>query len=247
MTPLFDATSYVNIYNMMLRPVTALTNAGFIGTTPSATTAAASYAANKVRYSRDMGGVHFVFIGMWPDSDTRTWMDADLSTVKSTTPVVIFTHDEPNIETKHLMNPNGTHTINSTDKFENLVLGENGGYATATVTSGSSVPEQNALVAWLKNHKNVVAYFHGNTNYNEFYNYSGPNGDISLNTFRVDSPMKGMVSGIDATNGIGDPSKLSFQVISIDPNASRMTVREYLWNTKAWGASITVPLTPRIY
>jgi hypothetical protein len=173
-------------------------------------------------------------------------MDADLSTVKSTTPVVIFTHDEPNIETKHLMNPNSPYTINSTNKFENLVSGEAvGGYASVVAITDPSTVEQNALVNWLKGHKNVVAYFHGNTNYNEFYQYAGPNNDISLNTFRVDSPMKGMVSGIDSANGIGDPSKLSFQVISIDPAATSMTVREYFWNTKAWGASATVSLAPR--
>ncbi|MFA7061839.1 MAG: metallophosphoesterase, partial [Pedobacter sp.] len=234
MSPLFDATSYVNIYNVMLGG--SLTNTGFIGT--SAADAAASYAANKVYYSKDINGVHFVFLGMWPDSAARTWMDSDLSGVSSTTPVVLFTHDQPDIETKHLMNPNGNHTINSTDKFENLVYGENSGYATATSTSGSSAPEQTALVNWLKNHKNIVAYFHGNSNKNEFYTFAGPNSDISLNTFRVDSPMKGDIS---ATN----PNVLSYQVISIDPAATQMTVREYLWNTKTWGASKTVPLTPR--
>nr|WP_281416934.1 5'-nucleotidase C-terminal domain-containing protein [Geoanaerobacter pelophilus] len=246
LSPAFDATSYVNIYNLMLNPITPLTNAGFIGT--SATDAAASYAGNKVYYSKDIGGVHFVFIGMWPDSAARAWMDADLRKVSSTTPVVLFTHDEPLLETKHLINPNEVrnHTINSTDKFENLVLGEGaGGYASVATINDPSTVEQRALVAWLKNHKNVVAYFHGNTNYNEFYTYAGPDSDISLNTFRVDSPMKGMVSGIDAANGIGDPSKLSFQVVSIDPGATQMTVREYLWNTKTWGTSKTVSLAPR--
>jgi 5'-nucleotidase len=251
MTPLFDATSYANIYNMMMKPTTLLTNTGFIGATPNATTAAASYAANKVYFSKDLGGVHFVFVGMWPDSAARAWMDSDLRKVSSTTPVVLFTHDEPNIETKHLMNPNTPYTINSTNKFENLVLGEGaGGLASVTAITGASTAEQAALATWLKNHKNVVAYFHGNTNYNEFYTYAGPNNDISLNTFRVDSPMKGMASGIDSTTvpfvGVGDPSLLSYQVISIDPAAANMTVREYLWNTKTWGASKTVSLAPRV-
>lgn len=246
LNPLLDATSYAGIYNQMLNPDTPLTNAGFIGS--SAADASASYAANKVYYSKDLGGVHFVFLTMWPDSAARAWMESDLRRVSATTPVVIFTHDEPNVETKHLMNPNGTHTINSTDKFENLVLGEAaGGYASVAAITGASTTEQNALVTWLKNHKNVVAYFHGNTNYNEFYTYAGPNSDISLNTFRVDSPMKGMVSGVDAADGVGDPGKLSFQVISIDKDAKSMTVREYLWNTKSWGASTTVPLTPRSF
>jgi hypothetical protein len=154
--------------------------------------------------------------------------------------VVLFTHDEPSIETKHLMNPNGTHDINSTNKFENLVLGEGaGGYASVIAVTGTSTVEQAALTIWLKSHKNIVAYFHGNSNWNEFYTYAGvPSNDISLNTFRVDSPMKGSVSGTD-------PSKLSYQVISIDKDAAHMTVREYLWNTKTWGVSTTVSLAPR--
>jgi len=248
MTPAFDATSYVSIYNMMMRPVTALTNAGFIGATPDAAIAAASYAANKVRYSRDMGGVHFVFVGMYPDSATRTWMDADLSSVKATTPVVIFTHDQPDIETKHLMNPVFPYTINSTAKFENLVLGEGaGGYSSVAAITGASTIEQAALATWLKGRKNVVAYFHGNSNWNQYYTFNGPNNDISLNVFRVDSPMKGEASKTDLANlgSTVDPNRLSFQVVSIDPNATSMTVREYRWNNKTWGDSATVSLAPR--
>ena len=237
MIPALDATSYVNIYNLMMSAT--LTNAGFIGSPATATAAGASYAANKVRFSKDLGGVHYVFIGMWPDSAARAWMDTDLRKVSATTPVLLFTHDQPDIETKHLMNPNGTHTINSTDKFENLVAGEaTGGYASVATITGASTVEQNALAAWLKKHKNVVAYFHGNSNWNQFYTFAGPNSDISLNTFRVDSPMKGSYSATD-------PSLLSFQFISIDKDATNMTVREYLWNTKTWGASTTVPLAPR--
>jgi 5'-nucleotidase len=240
MSPAFDATSYVNIYNLMMKPTTTLTNADFIGAIPNSTTAAASYAANKVYYSKDLGGVHFVFLNMWPDSSARAWMESDLRKVSSTTPVVLFTHDEPNIETKHLMNPNTPYTINSTHKFENLVLGESvGGVASVPAITGASTVEQTALATWLKNHKNVVAYFHGNTNFNEFYTFAGPNADISLNVFRVDSPMKGNFSATA-------PGLLSYQVISIDPAAVNMTVREYLWNTKTWGASKTVSLAPRV-
>ena len=251
MTPSFDATSYVNIYNLMMKPATLLTNTGFIGAIPNSTTAAASYAGNKVYFSKDIGGVHFVFLSMWPDRAARSWMDTELRKVSTTTPVVLFTHDEPNVEAKHLMNPISPYSINSTNKYENLVIGEgtNGTAFATTATPSVSTQEQTDLVNWLKNHRNVVAYFHGNTNYNEFYTYAGPNNDISLNTFRVDSPMKGMVSGIDNTTppfaGIGDPSKLSYQVISIDKDATNMTVREYLWNTKTWGASTNVSLAPR--
>ncbi|MBJ6724539.1 metallophosphoesterase [Geomesophilobacter sediminis] len=242
MSPAFDATSYVNIYNLMLGG--SLTNADFIGATPNAATAAESYAAHRVYYSKEVGGVHFVFLGMWPDSAARTWMESDLAGVPANQPVVIFTHDQPDIETKHLMNPNGTHTINSTDKFENLVYGENGGYATAATSGGSSAPEQAALATWLKNHKNVVAYFHGNSNWNQFYTFAGPNNDVSLNVFRVDSPMKGEASATEPASST-NANYLSYQVVSVDPNATSMTVRQYFWNTKRWGAAKTVSLAPR--
>jgi hypothetical protein len=58
--------------------------------------------------------------------------------------------------------------------------------------------------------------------------------------------MKGRVSAEDET-------KLSFQVATIDLASRTMTVRECLWNASpatpstalAWGASATVPLSPR--
>ncbi|MEI6208539.1 MAG: metallophosphoesterase [Desulfuromonadales bacterium] len=241
-----DATSYVQIYNMMMKPATPLTNAAFIGSTPSYATAAASYAGNRVVTSRDWNGVHLVFVGMWPDSVSRPLIDNDLKNVPATTPVIIFTHDQPNAESKHFTNPISPFDINATNQFENL-LSDKFAEATPQGTPYSdaaaknaivSTIEQRALVAWLKTHKNIVAYFHGNDNANEFYTYTGPDNDISLNVFRVDSPMKGNFSATDAT-------KLSFHVVSVDPTALKMTVREYLWNTKQWGASTTVSLAPR--
>jgi predicted MPP superfamily phosphohydrolase len=254
-----DATSYTAIYNLMMKPATPLTNASF----STYATAAASYASNRVVTSRDVNGVHFVFIGMWPDSITRPLIDNDLKNVPTTTPVVLFTHDQPDAESKHFTNPISPFSINSTNKFENLLSDT---FADVTPNStpysdvaGSiaipSIIEQQAFVTWLKTHKNIVAYFHGNDNKNEFYTYPtndtastgylGTGYNINLNVFRVDSPMKGTVSGLDAPDGIGDPAKLSFQVVSIDSSAKNMTVREYLWNTKTWGASKTVSLAPR--
>jgi hypothetical protein len=95
---------------------------------------------------------------------------------------------------------------------------------------------------FLANHKNIVAYFHGNSNDYQKYTFNGPDNNIDLNVFRVDSPMKGNTSA-------GDPSKLSFTVVSIDPSALKMTVRGYLWNLNTWDPNaanaFTVPLTPR--
>jgi hypothetical protein len=104
--------------------------------------------------------------------------------------------------------------------------------------------EQRALEAFLRDHPNVVAYFHGNSNWNEFYDWQGPDRSIRLHVFRVDSPIKGAVSAWDET-------KLSFQVATIDPARQTLTVRECLWNVDpahpaapiAWGEAATVPLT----
>ena len=77
-------------------------------------------------------------------------------------------------------------------------------------------------------------------NYNEFYDWQGPDYTISLPTFRVDSPMKGDVSA-------GNETELSFLLISADTDKGSMTVREVLWNTDAsdtisWGQTRTVSL-----
>jgi hypothetical protein len=229
-----DATSYVQIYNLMMNPATAMTNVTFVGATPSFATAAASYAGNRVFYSKNINGVHFVFITIWPDSTARAWIDNDLKSVSATTPVILFTHDQPDIEAKHLTNPNGAHDINSTDKFENLVTDVS---SSLTIT-GASTTEQRTMVTWLKTHKNIVAYFHGNDHINGTYTYTGPDNDISLNVVRVDSPMKGSLSSTD-------PTKLAFKVVTIDSEAKKMTVRDYMWNTKRWGATTNISLAPR--
>jgi alkaline phosphatase len=236
-----DATSYVKIYNLMMKPAVALTNTDFVGSTPSVATAAASYASYRVVTSRDVNGVHMVFVGMWPDTLTRTLIDNDLKNVSSTTPVIIFTHDQPNAESKHFTNPNGAKDINTTDKFENLLSDVFFDATTINDASGNpvvSVKEQQAFVDWLKPKKNIVAYFHGNDNDFESYTYEGPAKDVSLPVFRVDSPMKGNASATD-------PTKLSYSVITIDAAAQNMTVREYLWQQKKWGTSTTVSLAAR--
>ncbi len=228
MTPLTDNASVVGTYNYMF---------------PSSlkTTSTYDYATNKIHYSKDISGVHLLFVNMWPDETERSWMANDLNSVSSSTPVILFAHDQPNVETKHFTNPNGTGTINSTDKFENLIpeVFKDG----AKTINDPSTIEQRSFVTFLKAHTNIKAYFHGNDNENKFYDYKGPDSDITLKTFQVDSPMKGNISGSDET-------KLSFQLISIDTKAKTMTVRECLWNSVptnpstpiVWGTSVTVSL-----
>jgi Calcineurin-like phosphoesterase len=237
-----DATSYTQIYNLMMKPATPLTNSVFVGASPSFAIAATSYAAtaNRVLYSKDINGVHFIFITMWPDKPARDWIDTDLAKVSATTPVILFTHDQPDIETKHLTNPNGVKDINSTDKFENLVSE----ISVSTAITGDSFAAQRALVAWLKTHKNIVAYFHGNDHINNTYTYTGPDNDISLNVVRVDSPMKGILP--DGSNGSNvNPSLLAFKVVTVDAASRKLTVRDYLWNARRWGATTNISLSPR--
>jgi len=217
MEPKTDPTAMVQIYNLMLHPALPKTNATY------------NYATDKVNYSKNIGGVHFMFITLWPDSAERIWMQKDLDTVAAKTPVIVVCHDQPTCEAKHFTNPLPPHNMTIKNKFENLVAEHYKEADTAVNNDGATDIEQRGWVRFIKAHKNIKAYFHGNSNWNEFYVYRGPDKDVALNIFRVDSPMKGKYSAKDET-------KLSFQLISLDPVKQLLTVRECLWNTK--------PLTP---
>ena len=231
--PETDATSMAEIYNRMMAPGTPLTKDTY------------RYATDKIFFSRDVGGAHCIFLTMWPDSDARARIENDLKGVSGAMPVFLFCHDQPDLEAKHLTNPNGKHDVNNRDKFENVVSDI---CADGMTIKSDTFIEQRALVAFLKSHRNIVGYFHGNSNWNQFYTWGGPDGDIALNVFRADSPMKGDVSGKDET-------KLSFQLVTYDAAAKTLTARECLWNSRgktdtdatpvAWGASRTVSLVPR--
>lgn len=213
MKPLTDPTSMVNIYNAMLKPAKSLTNEAF------------NYAKDKVNYSKNVCGIHFVFITLWPDSAEQIWMKKDLGKISKKTPVIIFTHDQPECESKHFTNPMPPHDMTIANRFENLAAEYYKEGAVASKDDGATAIEQRGWVRFLKAHANIKAYFHGNSNWNEFYVYHGPDNDVNLSTFRVDSPMKGKYSGKDET-------QLSFQLISLDPASQTLTVRECLWNTK---------------
>lgn len=231
MKPLTDPTSMVKIYNLMLKPQIPMTNAAY------------NYAADKINYSLNVKGVHLLFITLWPDSAERIWMKKDLDTVSSSTPVIVFTHDEPICEAKHFTNPSPPHNMVAGNKFENLTAEYYKEGYTIPKEGGATDIEQRGWVKFLKLHPNIKAYFHGNSNWNEFYVYKGPDNDVSLNAFRVDSPMKGKYSAKDET-------LLSFQLISLDPKTQNLTVRECLWNTRplsnehkiVFGKSATVSL-----
>ncbi len=228
MRPLVDKTALLEIYNRMMTPARPKTASTY------------NYATDRVVYSRTIGGIHFVFITIWPDSLMRAWLENDLEHVDRMMPVVVFTHDQPEAQAKHFTNPNGMHDINATDKFENLLFER---LADGSTIEAPTIVEQRELERFLARHPNVKAYFHGNSNWNEFYDWTGPNVTAALHVFRVDSPMKGAVSADEET-------RLSFQVATIDTVSQSMTVRECLWNTHpadssaplAWGESATVTL-----
>lgn len=224
MTPRIDAGAMTGIFNLMMQPSTPRTPATF------------RYSRDRVLTSRDIGGVHFVFVQLWLDSRARTWMEHDLGAVPPDTPVVVVTHDQPDVEAKHLVNPNGGHSLNDHDRFENLLADR---LADGATIDTPTLVEQRALEGFLARHPNVTAYFHGNSNWNEFYDWSGPSRRLRLHVFRVDSPMKGAQSS-------SDESRLSFQVVAIDPAAHQLTVREALWNVApghvVWGDSSTLSL-----
>ena len=107
--PETDATSLAEIYNRMMHPAVPRTKESY------------RYATDKIYFSRDVGGAHCIFLTMWPDRTARAWIGRDLENVGATTPVFLFCHDQPDLEAKHLTNPNGKHDVNSRDKFENVV------------------------------------------------------------------------------------------------------------------------------
>ena len=222
MQPKTDATAMAAIYNLMMKPATPLTATTY------------SYGSDKVRYSFTMKGVHFVFAGIWPDTPTRCWIAADISKTGAQTPVILFAHDQPDVEAKHLTNPNGRHDINAADRFENLLED------TSSVSNRKDVPakERRALADFLAANRQIKAYFHGNENYNEFYQWHCDGSRGSVPVFRVDSPMKGVYSSVDE-------SLLSFIFVCIDTDSRKLTARECLWNDGEgvkWGQSLTISL-----
>lgn len=202
-----DATATAEIFNRMMEPETPRTAETY------------NYATDKINYIRTIGDIQFVFVNMWPDRSQRAWMEASVNPDR---PVFIFTHDQPEVEAKHFIDPAWVEgaPVDFSNSFEYLL----DQVSSQPSSSGSTEAEQRELATFILENPNIKAYFHGNNNHNEFYTYTGPDNNISLPTFRIDSPMKGNISG-------DDESKLSFQVVTIDRSAKTMTVRECLWNS----------------
>lgn len=228
MAPLKDASSMAQIYNLMVKPGTLRTASTY------------SYANDRINYSKDIAGTHFCFIQMWPDSAVRVWLNKDLQSVAGTTPVIIVAHDQPAVVSNHFTNPNGDHSINNTDRFDN-VLDEH--FKDGKSASNAGLIEQRAFASFLKQHPNVKAYLHGHVHESKYYTWTGPDNDVQLAAVSTDSPMKGLAS-------VPDETKLSFHFCALDPKTGLLTVRECMWNPEPtnaaasvkWGNSVTIKL-----
>jgi hypothetical protein len=225
--PSTDASSMAGIYNRMMLPAHPLSAKTY------------DYARNRIHYIRDIGGIRLLFVNCWPDSTEQMWIEEQLALLPKSTPVLLFTHANPDLEARFFANPNGNHGIDSTSKFENLLpeMLQDG-----QSVKDSTLIEQRQLAEFLKRHPQIKAYFHGHNNWTQFYQWHGPDNNISLPCFRVDSPMKGKPSATDET-------LISFELITIDPGKKSMTVREYQWNpmpgdpsVTKWGQTMTIDL-----
>ena len=233
-----DASSFVQIYNRMT-PYSAkapITTSVF--DTPSNYT----NVNLQVNYSFDVGGTHVQCVNMFPDKHILNWMTNDLANVAASTPVLLFCHAPLNMatgETKVFGNPASTSSSAGADIPFSLT-----GTDSATTYVDMNAAKQ-YVADWLIAHPNVRALFSGHDNFNGAANWNGQNAEDGsliatrdaawpgVELFRVDSPMKGDFSGVSAAGGIGDETKLSFQVYSYEIATRRLTEREYLWNPTA--------------
>lgn len=206
LTPAKDETSAIEIYNHNMPEFGSQKISSF------------DYTANKVHYTFIKDNLRFAFVGIWPDGFMRCWLDSIFKDDPATS-TILFAHDPVEADAKHFTNPNFPYDINSKDKFENLL----GDTCSVNAIDMRPVGNWNRLESFFKSHPQIKAYFHGDCNYNEFYDWKGTEGSISLPVFRVDSPMKGELSA-------DDESLLSYQVVCIDTESRVITVRECLWN-----------------
>ena len=205
MAPKKDPASMIGIYNLIF---------------PQKQITTFDSSLNRIHFSNDISGVHFIFLSLYPDSAERVWMEKDLKNIAKTTPVLLFAHSIPDVEPRFFQNPNGIHDINEEDKFENLVPER---YKDGKDVKGETTIEQNEFAEFITKHPNIKIYFHGHENWTEYYQYTGPNKDINLTCIRTDSPMKGRIS-------LKDEKKLAFELVSINTNTGLLTVKEVLWN-----------------
>ena len=164
---------------------------------------------DKVFLSREYGGVRLLFVQMCLTArpghgSARNWPASLPASRCCCSPTISRTLRRSTSSTPTVP---GTSTRRTSSRIW---------FPTCPASQGQGSPGQGTpeLAAFLKKHPAIVAYFHGNENYNEFYTWGGPDNDIAMPVFRVDSPMKGNVSG-------KDEKRLSFQVVSIDTDAGR--------------------------
>ena len=248
MQPATDPASMVGIYNAMLHPANPKTDITY------------HYPADKINYSKDLGGIHWMFINIWPDSANRIWMEKDLSSISAGTPVIIVTHDPPDGDAAHFINPNGAHDINAKDRFENLLeehskdLQANADAHPASPTMPAPPEAHAAKKPGSSDHSSAVpqpapdakpqtdnieqagfvAFLKAHPNIKAYFH--GHNNWNEFYTYTgpahdIALPVFRVDSPMKGKYSSKDETRLSFQLITIDTAARTMTVRECLWNT----------------
>jgi hypothetical protein len=219
-----DTTPFVQISNRMLGTSWTVSSAEPL-----------DFPARQMNYAVDHGGVHMMFVNMWPDRKIQAWMEEELKKAGRAAPAFVFAHVplDPG-ETKLFRNPAAPTTYTTTYVGSiPFTIGAGGDYASTKAAKAE-------LVDWLARHKQVKAYFFGHDNFREYATLTPDAADpgATVGMFRADSPMKGSASG-------KDEKKLSFNVFTMDTRAWTLTAREYLWNAGEggeWGASATVSI-----
>jgi hypothetical protein len=83
--PATDASSMAGIYNSMMQPAQPRTAATY------------NYTTDKIHFIREYAGIRVVFVNCWPDSTEQAWMERQLKVVHPGTPVLLFTHSQPDV------------------------------------------------------------------------------------------------------------------------------------------------------
>ena len=182
MTPPIDKTPMVEIYNRMMRPAAPKDDGDVrllhaIGSSSPATSAACTSCSSR----------------SGPIRRRALWMDNDLEpSVSESTPVIIFTHDQPDVEAKHFMNPNGAHDINAARSSSRTCSPITS--RTARPSTTPSLIEQAPARAFLERASEHHRVLPRQLELERVLRLERPDRTIVLHTFRVDSPMKGAVS-----------------------------------------------------
>jgi hypothetical protein len=216
-----DPTCVVEIYNRMMHPAEPRTTHNFV------------QRLDKSVYAFAQSGIAFLFGGAWIDSESRRQLELT-GLVNDSTPAILFTHFPAAPEAFRFTNPHPGHDINAEARYQNVIED----IPDVDLSTDAPVGLYREAARFLGRNPQIAAWLHGHSHCNFFYEWTGPDEDISIKAFQTDSPTLGALSSKDELI-------VSYLVVSIDPEQSRMTVRQYFWHPDKpdkWGISESVAL-----